>query len=114
MSCGDKQVGFSIVNLIVEHNLGCLRRPVDDVDARTHPVFQRMLELEVHLHDGGIAVVLHISLISQVELGTEGLARILKIQRIMAVPHHVHRVHLAEAYVDQFRSFQCHLQVGFL
>ena len=102
MSCGDERIVVSIVDFVVEHNFRRLRRAVENVNSRFHPITQRQLVMKGQLHQRRIESLIHKPHVTQVVISTKLLTGILKIKRIGPMPYHVHRVHLAESDINMF------------
>ena len=82
MTCSYQTLIFCVMNLVIKHYLGCLRRAIDDIYSRFHAVFDGFLPLETHLYQRRKAAMIEEAHISKVIFPAEFLTGILKIQRV--------------------------------
>ena len=106
MTCCDKRIVFLIVNFVIEHNLCRFSRAIDDVDAWTHSISDRLLIVKTEFYDRSKIAMIEESHVFQPVFLAESLAGILEIERVGTMPNYVHRIDFAEAYFKFFGFFQ--------
>ena len=93
---------ISVIDLVVKDYFRRESGVVDDVDARMHAVDQRLVIMELQVNEWGIVALFCYPQVFQMVFPAELLAGILKVERVGTMPHHLHRVDLAEAYIEGF------------
>ena len=102
MGSSDERVIGHVVYLVVKHNLGGLGGAIDDVDTHLHAIADDVLVVHGQLDQRCRAIVVEEGHVAQPELTAELLASVLEVDGIMSMPHHAHRVDLAETYFYHF------------
>ena len=81
MTCCDKRIVFLIVDFVIEHNLCRFSRAIDDVDAWTHSISDRLLIVKTEFYDRSKIAMIEESHVFQPVFLAESLAGILEIEQ---------------------------------
>ena len=106
MTCCDKRIVFLIVDFVIEHNLCCFSRAIDDVDAWTDSISDRLLIVKTEFYDRSKIAMIEESHVFQPVFLAESHAGILELERVVAMPNYVHRIDFAETYIKLFGFIQ--------
>ena len=98
---------FCVADFVIEHDFRRLARAVNDGDFRLHAVNQRAFVLESEFHNRFKEPLAVHHQVFKAILRAKGFAGILEIDGIMSMPHHAHRVDLAEADVEGLGYRKC-------
>ena len=102
MPCGQQVAALGVVNFVVEHNLGGIRRPIVDGDTGGHSIDDGTLVLKRDIHQRGVVAVVEYREVVEPILPAECLAGIFEVHHVVSMPYNVHGIHLAESYLYLF------------
>ena len=93
-------LGRGIADFVVEDDLGGVGGTIDELHLGFHAINHRSFVFEIEFDDGLKETFVVHHQVFQVVFPAEFLAGVFEVLGIVAMPHHAHRVHFAEADVE--------------